>query len=148
MNAGLDLWTLMVSITLPPELDIPQGHGKLPWLVRAIWEEHLGWFRYESTTELYNVPPQAVSPDLVELAGGTAPVIARAQAHLDAGRPLKALHLTEAALSVDKNATDALRVQLGAQQAILAASGRENFSEVRWIESEIRRLRAVLGGAA
>jgi alkyl sulfatase BDS1-like metallo-beta-lactamase superfamily hydrolase len=48
MNAGVDLWTLMGSIKLPPELNIPQGHGKIPWIVRAIWEEHLGWFRYES----------------------------------------------------------------------------------------------------
>ncbi len=147
MNAGVDLWTLMGCITLPPELNIPQGHGKLPWLVRAIWEEHLGWFRYESTTELYNVPPQAVSADLVELAGGTAPVLARAKAHLDAGRPLQALHLTEAALAVDAGSTDALRIQLGAHQAILASSGRENFSEVRWLEGEIRRLRAALGDA-
>ena len=57
MNAGTDLWTLMGQVTLPPELDIPQGHGKVPWIVRAIWEEHVGWFRYESTTELYDVPP-------------------------------------------------------------------------------------------
>ena len=59
MNAGLDLWTLMGTIELPPELAIGQGHGKVPWIVRAIWEEHLGWFRFESTTELYNVPPAA-----------------------------------------------------------------------------------------
>ncbi|HEX7858456.1 MAG TPA: alkyl sulfatase dimerization domain-containing protein [Sphingobium sp.] len=144
MNAGVDLWTLMGSVTLPPELNIPQGHGKLPWLVRAIWEEHLGWFRYESTTELYNVPPQAVSADFVELAGGTAPVLARAQVHLDAGRPLEAMHLTEAALSVEADNRDAQRIQLGATETILDRSGRENFSEVRWLEGEIRRLKAAL----
>ena len=71
MNAGVDLWTLMGQITLPPELDIPQGHGKVPWIVRAIWEEHVGWFRYESTTELYDVPPSAMWAELTELAGGT-----------------------------------------------------------------------------
>ena len=42
MNAGVDLFTLMGQITLPPELDIPQGHGKVPWIVRAVWEEHVG----------------------------------------------------------------------------------------------------------
>ena len=32
----------------------------------------MGWFRYESTTELYKVPPSAVWPDIVEFVGGTA----------------------------------------------------------------------------
>ena len=71
MNAGVDLFTLMGQVTLPPELDIPQGHGKVPWIVRAVWEEHSGWFRYESTTELYDVPPSAIWSELTELAGGT-----------------------------------------------------------------------------
>ena len=88
MNSGTDLWTLMGPVTLPAELDIPQGHGKVPWIVRAIWEEHAGWFRYESTTELYDVPPSAIWPDLLELAGGHEPLLDRARAHVDAGRPL------------------------------------------------------------
>ena len=56
MNSGSDLWTLMRDVTLPAELALPQVHGKVPWIVRAIFEEHVGWFRYESTTELYDVP--------------------------------------------------------------------------------------------
>ena len=147
MNAGKDLWTLMEEVRLPPELAIGQGHGKLPWLVRAIWEEHLGWFRYESTTELYNVPPGAVSADFVELAGGPAPVLDRARRHLDDGKPLHALHLAEAVLAVDASAVAALRLKLAATELILEQSGRENFSEVRWLESEIRALTAVLAEA-
>jgi alkyl sulfatase BDS1-like metallo-beta-lactamase superfamily hydrolase len=138
MNAGVDLWTLMTAITLPPELDIPQGHGKVPWLVRAIWEEHIGWFRYESTTELYAVPPAAVWSDLVELAGGVAPIIARAEAHLDADRPLEALQLIDIVLGEAPKDTAALQVKLRAHEVLLERSGRENFSEVRWLESEIR----------
>ena len=46
MNSGDDLWTLMHAVTLPPNLMLPQLHGKVPWIVRAIWEEHVGWFRY------------------------------------------------------------------------------------------------------
>jgi alkyl sulfatase BDS1-like metallo-beta-lactamase superfamily hydrolase len=142
MNAGVDLWTLMGSIKLPPELAIGQGHGKVPWIVRAIWEEHLGWFRYESTTELYDVPPSGVSPDLVELAGGTAPVVERARRYLAEGRPLEAMHLAEAALAADVRCLDATRVKLAATERLLEDSGRENFSEVRWLEGEIRALRA------
>lgn len=144
MNAGVDLWTLMRQVTLPPGLDIPQGHGKVPWIVRAIWEEHAGWFRFESTTELYDVAPTAMWGELVGLAGGTQVLTRRAQAHLDAGRPLHALHFTDMILAQDPAAPAALRVKLGALEQLLAASGRENFSEVRWLEAEIRQVQALL----
>jgi alkyl sulfatase BDS1-like metallo-beta-lactamase superfamily hydrolase len=144
MNGGTDLWTLMGQVQLPPDLDIPQGHGKVPWLVRAIWEEHAGWFRYESTTELYDVPPQAIWPELLELAGGTEPLIARGRAHLDGGRPLHALQFVDIVLAQEPDNLDALRVKLGALEQLLDASGRENFSEVRWLEAEIRDTAAAL----
>ena len=147
MNAGLDLWTLMATIELPPELVIGQGHGKVPWLVRAIWEEHLGWFRFESTTELYDVPPAAVSADLVELAGGPDRVNARAEVHLREGRPLHALHLAEAALAAQPTCVDALRVKLQATEYLLAQNNRENFSEVRWLEAQVGTLRSALAQA-
>ena len=143
MNSGTDLWTLMGQVQLPPELDIPQGHGKVPWLVRAIWEEHAGWFRYESTTELYDVPPAAIWEELVELAGGIGPLTARAQAHLEAGRPLHALQFADIVLAQEPTDADALEVKLGALELLLERSGRENFSEVRWLEAEIRDTSAV-----
>ncbi|GLK46313.1 hypothetical protein GCM10017612_42350 [Novosphingobium resinovorum] len=147
MNAGKGLWELMDTIRLPEELAIPQGHGKVPWIVRSIWEEHLGWFRYESSTELYSVPPQAVFPELVALAGGHAPVLGRARALLEEGKPLHALHLAEAIPAGVPGHRDALGVQLAAQRAVLEGAGRENFSEVRWLESEILRLETALGEA-
>jgi alkyl sulfatase BDS1-like metallo-beta-lactamase superfamily hydrolase len=137
----------MGTIDLPPDLAIAEGHGKVPWIVRAIWEEHLGWFRYESTTELYNVPPSAVSPDLVELAGGPDRVLERAHRHLAHGRPLHALHLAEAALAVDPANLGAMRAKLAATEHLLKQSGRENFSEVRWLEGEIRVLGAAIAKA-
>jgi alkyl sulfatase BDS1-like metallo-beta-lactamase superfamily hydrolase len=145
MNAGTDLWTLMGQVQLPPELAIPQGHGKVPWLVRAIWEEHAGWFRYESTTELYDVPPSAIWDELTELAGGPAVLTERATAHLDAGRPLEALHLVDMVLAGSPGDAPALRVKLGALRILLDRSGRENFSEVRWLEAEIRDTEARSG---
>jgi alkyl sulfatase BDS1-like metallo-beta-lactamase superfamily hydrolase len=144
MNDGRDLWSLMESVTLPPELDIPQGHGKLPWIVRAIWEEHLGWFRYESTTELYAVPPQRVMPDLIMMAGGAAPVLARAQTYLTDDHPLEALHLAEAVLALDPDNRDALALKLAGTEAVAARAGRANFSETRWLDVEIRTMREAL----
>jgi glyoxylase-like metal-dependent hydrolase (beta-lactamase superfamily II) len=137
MNSGAQLWTLMRDVTLPPDLALPQMHGKVAWIVRAIWEEHVGWFRYESTTELYDVPPSSVWPDVVDLAGGTGPLTERAAAHVAAGRPLQALHLTDVVLAHAPADPDALGVKRQALEQLLAASGRENHSEVQWLEQEI-----------
>jgi glyoxylase-like metal-dependent hydrolase (beta-lactamase superfamily II) len=137
MNSGAQLWTLMRDVTLPPELALPQVHGKVAWIVRAIWEEHVGWFRYESTTELYDVPPSSVWPDVVDLAGGTGSLTERAADHVAAGRPLQALHLTDVVLAHAPADPDALGVKRQALEQLLAASGRENHSEVQWLEQEI-----------
>ena len=144
MNEGKTLWELMDSIRLPAEIAIPQGHGKVPWIVRAIWEEHLGWFRYESSTELYSVPAQALYPEWVEMAGGPVPVLARAKAHLAGGNALKALHMAEAVEAADSSNAEAAGIMLDANRMILDNAGRENFSEVRWLESEILRLETLV----
>jgi alkyl sulfatase BDS1-like metallo-beta-lactamase superfamily hydrolase len=138
MNAGTDLWTLMRDVALPSEFALPQVHGKVPWIVRAIWEEHVGWFRYESTTELYDVPPSAVWSDIVELAGGPAALTERAQSHVEKGRPLQALHLTDVVLAGSAGDPAASQVKRAALEQLLAASGRKNFSEVQWLEQEIK----------
>jgi alkyl sulfatase BDS1-like metallo-beta-lactamase superfamily hydrolase len=140
MNDGLDLWTLMRQVTLPPDLALPQMHGKVPWVVRAIWEEHAGWFRYESTTELYDIPPSAVWDDLLDLAGGPGAVTRRARAHVTEGRPLHALHLTDIVLSREPGDAAARAARRAALEQLLVASGRENFSEVQWLESELADL--------
>ena len=127
----------MREIKLPEELKIGEFHGKVSWAVRSIWEEHVGWFRYESTTELYDVPPSSVWPDVVELIGGTGPIIERANTYAQLGRPLQALHLTDIVLAQSPGDGDALRVKKAALEALLAASGRENHSEVQWLEQEI-----------
>jgi alkyl sulfatase BDS1-like metallo-beta-lactamase superfamily hydrolase len=139
MNEGADLWTLMQKIRLPNHLALPEVHGKVPWIVRAIWEEHVGWFRYESTTELYDVPPSAVWSDIVDLAGGTAALTERARLHADQGRALRALHLTDIVLAHSPGEREASRVKRIALEQLLAASDRENFSEVQWLEQEIKK---------
>jgi glyoxylase-like metal-dependent hydrolase (beta-lactamase superfamily II) len=138
MNSGVDLWRLMRDVTLPPELALPQVHGKVPWIVRAIWEEHAGWFRFESTTELYDVPPSSIWDDIVDIAGGTAALTDKAQTHAREGRPLQALHLTDVVLAHSPRDRDATIVRRVALEQLLQASGRENHSEVQWLEQEIK----------
>jgi len=144
MNKGVDLFTLMDQVKLPPALKVGEGHGKVSWAVRAIWEEYTGWFRYESTTELYAVPPRAIWPDLVALSG-VAGLAGRAKEHLDAGRPLEALHLTDILLASAPDDHGALGARRDALHLLLDRSGGQNFSEVRWLESELANTAEKLG---
>jgi glyoxylase-like metal-dependent hydrolase (beta-lactamase superfamily II) len=142
MNAGRDVYAAMREAALPPELEVGEGYGKVPWSARAIWETYQGWFHGRSTTELYPVPYTRVSPDLVALAGGPDAVAAAARRKLPAA-PVEALHLAEAALAADPRSRSALEASLAAHRALLSAS--VNFWETRWLENEIRKLEAALG---
>ena len=137
MNAGEDVWTLMRTITVPDHLDVGEGYGTTPWNVRAIWENYAGWFHHRSTTELYGVAPLAVAPDLVAAAGAD-PLVAAAQAHLDAGRPVEALQLTDVVLGVERGHAGAKAVALAAHEALLEAS--VNFWERAWLRRSIEKL--------
>jgi len=136
MNAGKDVRTLMAEITLPEHLEVGQGYGKLAWDVRAIWENYSGWFHHRSTTELYPVGPEAVSADLVELAGADA-LTERARAHLAGGRPLEAIHLAEIVAQADPEHQGARDVLKAAHEQLLADS--VNFWESAWLTKQIER---------
>lgn len=146
MNAGKTVHELMREITLPEQLKIGEFHGKVSWAVRAIWEEHSGWFHYDSTTSLYGVPRSSVNSDLAELAGGASVLAQRAQQHVDANRPLEAIHLLDVALGAEPDNRDALGVKKQALEQLLAASGGSNLSETMWLKSEIAAAEAALGG--
>jgi len=137
MNAGKDVRTLMREITLPAHLEVGQGYGKVSWDIRAIWENYSGWFHHRSTTELYPVGADAISADLVELAGAEA-LVARAQAHLDDGRPLHAIHLAETVSSVQPDHPGACAVLKSAHERLLSQS--VNFWETAWLTNQIERL--------
>jgi alkyl sulfatase BDS1-like metallo-beta-lactamase superfamily hydrolase len=146
MNAGTDMWTLMQEIELPEELAPQPGRGPVPWYVRAVWEEHTGWFRHESTTELYAIPPRAVWPELVELAGGVEALAERAAAHVAADRPVEALHLVEIARSVEPADPATLVAEIGALEQLLSRTRGETYDEMAWLEGELARARAALDG--
>ena len=137
MNAGKTVHELMRAAELPTHLQIGEFHGKISWAVKTIWDEYAGWFHYEDgTTELYGVPRSAVHTDLVGLAGSDALAV-RAQAHLDGGRPLEAIHLIDVVLSVEPAHRAALTVKRAAHEVLLTASGAHNLSETMWLRSEI-----------
>jgi len=138
MNAGIDVHTLMRDITLPPELEVGEGYGKVSWGVRAIWENYAGWFHHRSTTELYAQPASSVSTDLVELAGGAEAVVTRAAGKLDADDPVGALHLLDVVREADPAHPGARQVALEAHRRLLRDS--ENFWLSAWLANQARLL--------
>ncbi len=140
MNAGVDVHTLMREIAVPDHLDVGEGYGKTSWNVRAVWETYAGWFHHRSTTELYGVPASAVAPDVVAAAGVGA-LVASARAHLDAGRSVEALHLTDLVLAARPDDDPARDVAAAANRALLAQSS--NFWESAWLRRAADRLEVV-----
>ncbi len=144
MNDGKDVYTLMREIRLPPELALPESHGKVAWDVRGIWEGYSGWFHFDSTAQLYGVPPSSVHPEIVKMAGGADVVGERAQARVEAGDPVEALHLVEMALAADPESRPALEARLAALELLLEQSVG-NHSEVFWLRHRIATTRNQLG---
>lgn len=138
MNSGADIHTAMREVKVPEHLDIGEGYGKTSWNVRAIWEMYTGWFRHRSTTELYGVPADSVAADVVSAAGADVLVDA-ARAHLTAGRPVQAIHLTDLILAAQPLHAGARAAAADAHEALLADTG--NFWEKAWLTKSINELR-------
>lgn len=139
MNSGVDVHTAMREVTVPEHLDIGEGYGKTSWNVRAIWEMYTGWFRHRSTTELYGIAPDSVAADVVSTAGADALVDA-ARAHLAAGRPVQAIHLTDLILAAQPLHAAARAAAAEAHEALLADA--DNFWEKAWLTKSIKELRS------
>lgn len=141
MNAGTDLQTMMREIRTPEALTLTEEYGKLSWNVRAIWHEYSGWFDpARGTTELYGVPAQSVGPAIVELAGGVAPMIAKARKFVKLGQPLEAIHLLRLAAADGANDLEVRRATRDALIMLDHQTGGQNLWERRWISSEIQAL--------
>jgi alkyl sulfatase BDS1-like metallo-beta-lactamase superfamily hydrolase len=138
MNRGDDVWSAMRSIELPEDLRVGQGYGKVSWDVRAIWELYGGWFHHRSTTELTGADPNAAAAEIVALAGGVDPVVARAGEVIDKGDVEIAIQLLETALAVDGSTAETWRQWKRAHEALLDADD-SNFWQVGWLRQQIAR---------
>lgn len=139
MNDGRNIYQLMRNIKLPPELNIGQGYGKVSWAVRTLWESYMGWFKAQSTTELYPTQASEIYPELLALAGADA-VLASGRDKLAAADPEAALHFAEVILAGEPNHTGGLQLAIDAHLALLERSGRDNFWETGWLEYQIAQL--------
>ncbi|MBW2420570.1 MAG: MBL fold metallo-hydrolase [Deltaproteobacteria bacterium] len=148
MNAGKTVHELMAEITLPPELELRQTHGRVSWAVKSIWEYYATWFHFDSTTELYAVPASTIYPELVELAGVDA-LVERARRHIAAQEPVQALHLLDIALGSGTDDRAALEARRAALQILLddAEGGLRNSYEIDWLRYRLRETEERLGAA-
>ena len=146
MNRGDSLWQLMRDVQLPPDLALSQGHGKVSWNVRSIWEHYSTWFHFESTTELYPVQIRELYPEIAELAGGPEPLVARARQSLEAGELEAALHWVELGLAGHPSHADLLQARLAALNQLLDRAYKQgsNYSETGWLKSRISTTEAAL----
>ena len=142
MNDDKPVDQLMQEIQLPEHLAVGEGYGKVSWDIRAIWENYSGWFHQRSTTELFETSAASIHADLVELSGGSDAIGKRARACLDAGEPVKALHLTDIALSVTPRDPDLLAICRDAHRALEKES--TNFWETKWLQHQASRIEGEL----
>lgn len=140
MNSGKELSALMSEINLPPELEVGEGYGKVSWGVRAIWESYAGWFKHESSTELYSQPQRSIHPDLVEMAGGAQAIVERARKKLSDRQYVEALHLLDLLSPTQREDTDAVDAAIMAHESLLSAS--DNFWLSSWLRNQVKRLTA------
>ncbi len=138
MNEGKDAYALMASIKLPPELYVGEGYGAISWSVRGIYEGYAGWFDTDPAT-MYATSPRTADAEIVRLAGGAAPVAARAEAVL-ASDPALALRLTSAALAAEPKNPAALAARRHALETLLAAS--KNSNESGWLRAGLGQVAA------
>lgn len=139
MNEGQDVFTLMKTIKLPPELDVGEGYGQVAWSVRGIYEGYAGWFDGDPAT-MYAVSPAEAQAELARLTAGAGPIATRA-AELNAqGQHALALRLTSAALAVEPANPAALAARRDALKALLARSGNSN--ESGWLNAALREVEA------
>jgi alkyl sulfatase BDS1-like metallo-beta-lactamase superfamily hydrolase len=142
MNDDKPVDQLMQEIQLPEHLAVGEGYGKVSWDIRAIWENYSGWFHQRSTTELFETSAASIHADLVELSGGSDAIGKRARTCLDAGEPVKALHLTDIALSVTPRDPDLLAICRDAHRALEKES--TNFWETKWLQHQASRIEGEL----
>lgn len=142
MNAGVDVHTLMNTVTVPAELDVGENYGMTRWNVRAIWENYAGWFHADSTADLFGASPIQLHRDLVNLAGGPDRLTQLATDRLHAGDTVAAIQVIETALQVDPLHRTALGISIEAHTSLLGES--TNFWERAWLARQIDDLSARL----
>jgi alkyl sulfatase BDS1-like metallo-beta-lactamase superfamily hydrolase len=137
-NEGTDVWTLMREIELPPHLRVGQGYGTVSWAVRTLWESYVGWFKLQSTTELYPDSARDAISDLVTALGPHA-AMDRAEAALERGDVTVAIQIAEALEALQPGTARARSVLVRSHAHLLEHGGDVSFWENGWLHDQLQR---------
>lgn len=108
----------------------------MEWAIRSIYEGYTGWFRHNSTTELYSYSPQNIFPDLNDLIDQKI-ALKKIKDLIDKNEYLKAIHISEIIIASDDN-EEALKMYLNIHEILLnEAQKNSNRWIVKWLEFEI-----------
>ena len=141
INEHKDPYEIMRSVSLPAELRVGQGYGKIEWAARTIFEAYTGWFQRRSTAELYASDPADATAALAKLLAADD-VIGLARERLANGDGPTAIRLAEAVLASEEH-RGAMEVMLDAHETLLE-TGDESFWESGWLRPQIARWRRAL----
>lgn len=142
MNQGKDVYTLMREIKLPDSFGLQETYGRVAWSVRGIYEGYLGWFDGQPVN-MYDLPPEAIYPELVALAGGPKKVLDKARTLLAEGDNVRALRLVEAAISAQPDDQTALTLKIEILTELRKTSN--NLNESGWLNFGIIKAKQALG---
>ena len=135
-------YEIMRGVSLPSELRVGQGYGKIEWAARTIFEAYTGWFQRRSTADLYAADP-ADAPGALAGLLGPEQVTDLARERLAEGDAATAIRLAEAALVAHPRDRGAMQLMLDSHEALLE-TGDESFWESGWLRSQIERWREAL----
>jgi len=142
INQNKSPYEIMRGVSLPSDLRVGQGYGKIEWAARTIFESYTGWFQRRSTADLYAADPAEAAAALAALLDPEQ-VVALARDRLAAGDAATAIRIAEAVLARREH-RGAMQLMLAAHEALLE-TGAENFWESGWLRHQIARWRVALG---
>ena len=144
MNQGLRPDELVRTVRLPEDLAqnpfLREFYGTVEWAVRAIYTFHLGWFDGNATS-LFPLSNADRATRVLELAGGTGPLLAEGREALDQEDYQWAAELADYVLLVQPDDRDALLLKADAlellgEQQISANARNWYLTSVRWLRNQ------------
>ena len=106
--------------------------------MRTLWETYIGWFKLQSTTELYPDSAGAALAQLTQAAGIEA-ALTRAEEALDRGDAVVAIRIGEALANVAPDEPRVKALMARAHRHLLEQGGDVSFWENGWLLDQLKR---------
>jgi len=130
INQGQPLEEIRAAVRLPEELAqlpyLAPVYGRVEWAVNGIFKQYTGWYDF-NPTNLNPGSSSAFTRALIEAAGGSAPLVKRAQQAMREGQLQLVLDLTSVILAAEPTNQEAHSVRAEALEKLagMAVNGVE-----------------------